>query len=224
KLDAETVAELSRIGDSDFVADLGFPIAALRSRLLAAAKEQGASQVAIEWLMPGWLGGHWTRIAGGFGLMALLGGIVSSRFERASSCTRCGKRICARCDGAVWNADTCDACHHLFHRPETTDPVLRMKRLYELQARDSRVGRLAVLVSILVPGAAGLLARRPDLGFLGILSCGFAFVFFAWSGGVVPDPLAVGTAGTLAFLMAGGVAVLVYMMVVAAGLVMRRNL
>ncbi len=224
KLDAETVAELSRIGDSDFVADLGFPIAALRSRLLAAAKEQGTSQLAIGWLMPGWLGAHWMRLAGGFGLIALLGGIASSRFGRASSCTRCGKRICARCDGTVWNADTCDACHHLFHRPETTDPVLRMKRLYELQARDSRVGRLAVLVSLLVPGAAGLFARRPDLGFLGILSAGFAFVFFAWSGGVVPDPLAVGTAGRLAFLMAGGMAVFVYVMIVAAGLVMRRNL
>ncbi|MDP6981042.1 MAG: hypothetical protein QF570_20975 [Myxococcota bacterium] len=224
ELDAGTVAELSRIGDSDFVADLGFPLSALRSRLLAAAKEQGTSQIAVAWLMPGWLGGHPTRLLGALALVIGFGIFLASRFEQASSCTRCGKRICGRCDGTVWNAETCDACHHLFHRPETTDPKLRMQRLYELQARDARLGKLAFLASLFIPGAAGLLARRPDLGFLGILSCGFAVVFLGWPGGVVPDPLAVGEAGTLAFLAAGSAALFCYALIVTAGLVKRRQL
>ncbi len=223
ELDADTVAELSRIGDSDFVADLGFPLSALRSRLLAAAKAQGTTQIASAWLMPGWLGEHPARLLGGLALAVVLGMMLGSRFDQASSCTRCGKRICGRCDGTVWNAETCDACHHLFHRPETTDPKLRMQRLYELQARDARLGKLALLASLLVPGAAGLLARRPDLGFLGILSCCFAIVFLGWPGGAVPDPLAVGEAGTLAFAVAGGCALLCYALIVTAGLMMRRQ-
>ncbi|MBW2295756.1 MAG: hypothetical protein JRG94_26205 [Deltaproteobacteria bacterium] len=98
-----------------------------------------------------------------------------------------------------------------------------MKRLYELQARDTRLGRLVLAVSFLVPGAGGLLARRPDLGFLGIVVCGFAAVFLAWHDGVVPDPLAVGSAGTLAFLVAGCMALLGYLLIVVTGLMIRRN-
>lgn len=224
QLDAEIVGELSRIGNSDFVADLGFPLLTLRSRLLAAAKEQGTTEIAAAWLMPGWLGGHSARLLGSLVLVSLLGVMLASKFDQASGCTRCGKRICGRCDGTVWNAETCNACHHLFHRPETTDPMLRMQRLYELQARDSRLGKLALLASLLIPGAAGLLARRPDLGFLGILSCCFAFVFLGWPTGAVPDPLAVGEAGALAFVVAGSLALLCYALIVATGLLMRRQL
>jgi len=222
-VDADMVADLSRVGDADFVADLAFPLSVLRSRLLAAAGKQVTPKIAIDFLMPGWLGRDWTRLAAGFALLAVLGVLLSTRFDRASSCSRCRRRICARCDGTVWNSETCDGCHHLFHRPETTDPVLRMKRLYELQARDTRLGRLVLAVSFLVPGAGGLLARRPDLGFLGIVVCGFAAVFLAWHDGVVPDPLAVGSAGTLAFLVAGCMALLGYLLIVVTGLMIRRN-
>jgi hypothetical protein len=199
-------------------------LSVLRSRLLAAAGNQVTPKLAIDLLMPGWLGGDWKRLVAGFVLLAILSGLLAPRFDRASSCNRCGRRICARCDGTLWNNETCDGCHHLFHRQETTDPVLRMKRLRELQVRDTRIGRLAFLVSFLVPGAGGLLARRPDLGFLGIVVGGFAVVFLTWHDGVVPDPLAVGSAGTLAFLVAGIVAMLGYLLIVGTGLMIRRNL
>jgi len=223
ELDTETVVALSRSGDAGFVADLGFPLAALRSRLLAAARERHTSRLAVEWLMPGWLGGHPLRSAAAFAFIALLGGVFSTRFDKASCCARCGQRICSRCDSSRWNAETCDACYHLFHQSETTDPVLRMRRLHELQTRDTRIHRVALLGSLLIPGVAGLRARRPDLAFLGIVVCGFAVAFFAWPNGVVPDPLAVGSAGTLAFALAGTLAVLLNLMIVAAGLMMRRN-
>lgn len=223
-IDANAVAELSQVSDTDFVADLGFPLSSLRSRLLATAKEQGMPEVAIKGLMPGWLGRGWMNLGGSFLLIVIAGFALQGRFERASSCRRCGKRICARCDGTVWNSETCDACYHLFHRPETTDATLRMTRLSELQVRDSRLGRVATLVSLLVPGAAGLFARRPDLAFLGVLSCGFAAAFFVWHDGVVPDPLAVGNAGTLAFMAAGCLSAMAYLVVVGRGIMIRRSL
>ena len=224
RIDAEAVADLSKIGDANFVADLEFPLTALRSRLLTASQERGTPRVAIDFLMPGWLGQNWIHPALAFALLAALSAGLSTRFEQASSCTRCGRRICSRCDGSVWNSETCDSCHHLFNRSETTDPVMRTKRLTELQVRDTRLARVAMAVSLLVPGAGGLLARRPDLGFLGVLAFGFAVVFFAWHDGVVPDPLSVGAAGSIAFIVVGCGAVLVYLAIVSAGLMIRRNL
>ncbi len=223
-VDAEMVADLSRVGDADFVADVGFPLSTLQSRLLVAAREQSTPERALDFLMPGWLGRSWVHVASSFALVAVLCTILASRFDRASRCTRCGRQICSRCDGTVWNSETCDSCHHLFHRPETTDPVLRMKRLCELQQRDTRLGWIALVASLLIPGVGGLLARRPDLGFLAILSCGFAVVFLAWHDGVVPDPLAVGAGGSIAFLFAGCTAIVGYLLIVSAGLIIRRNL
>jgi hypothetical protein len=49
-------------------------------------------------------------------------------------------------------------------------------------------------------------------------------VFLVWHDGVVPAPLAVGSAGTLAFLVAGCLALLGYLMIVGAGLMIRREL
>jgi len=223
-LDADAVADLSRIGDANFVADLGFPFSLLRSRLLASAREQATPKVAIAFLMPGWLGQSWLNLIGCFALIAVVSNVARSKFEQASACARCGRRICARCDGTVWNSETCDGCYHLFHRSKNTDAVLRMKRLYELKARDTRIGRVADAASVLIPGAAGMLARRPDLAFLGILSCGFAGVFFLWRDGVVPDPLAVGAAGSLAFVVMGSLSVVAYLVVIGRGLMLRRKL
>ncbi|MFT5442585.1 MAG: hypothetical protein ACI8W3_001629 [Myxococcota bacterium] len=223
-IDADMVAHLSGGGEAGFVSDLAFPLLSLRSRLLAAAQEQATPRLAIDFIMPGWLGQSWMHVAGVFGLLVLLGGMLSSRFEQASACTRCGQRICTRCDGTVWNSETCNGCYHLFHRPETTDPVLRMKRLYELQARDTRIGRVALACSVLLPGVGGLLARRPDLSLLGTVAAAFSAVFLLWHNGVVPDPLAVGAAGSLAFVAAGGFAMVIYFVIVGTGLSIRRNL
>ena len=68
---------------------------------------------------------------------------LAARFELAGSCHRCGVRVCARCDGTVWDSRTCDNCHRLFHNPEITDPALRAARLEELRVRESRIDRAA---------------------------------------------------------------------------------
>lgn len=223
-IDTDAVAELSRVGEADFVADLAFPLTTLGTRLLTTARANRMSNVAIDGLMPGWLGASWMNLAGSFALIAIGAIMLRGRFDSASSCARCGKRICGRCDGTVWNSETCNPCYHLFHRPETTDATLRMTRLSELQKRDSRLGHVMTIASLLVPGAAGLFARRPDLAFTGILFCGFAAVFLGWHDGVVPDPLAVGNAGALAFITAGSLSAIAYLVVVGRGLMIRRSL
>jgi tetratricopeptide (TPR) repeat protein len=222
-IDADAVADFSHFGDSDFVADLPFPEAEIRSRLLATANGEGLSRIARDYFAPGLLGASWLYTLGGFGGLAIVALILAGRFDRASRCERCGRRICARCDGIFWNSETCDGCHHLFHNPESTDPSMRMERLKELRLREQRRGRIANGASLLIPGAAGLLALRPGLSFVGILLFAAGATMFAWRGGVVPDPLVVGGAGTLFFVLASTAALGFYALVVLAGILIRRN-
>jgi len=222
-MDGSLVADLSRVGDANFVADIPFPMGQLRSRFFESARHIAAPADGIELLLPGWLGSGWLQIAGAFALMAMISVFLSGRFDQASACSRCGKRICARCDGTVWNSETCDGCHHLFHRPETTDPVKRMARLQELQKRESLRERIAALSAILIPGSGGLLARRPDLGFIGVLLFGSACALFVFRDGVVADPLTVGAAGPPVFVITGCFAAFGYLVVVVLGLLLRRN-
>ncbi len=124
----------------------------------------------------------------------------------------------------MWSSDLCDGCHHLFNRPQGTDPGLRMARLRELRVREARLDKVCLVISMLVPGASGLLARRPDLSFMGLLLFAWALVFFIWREGVVPDPMSVGGAGPLTFVLAGCLMVLLYIGVVVSGVVARRSL
>jgi tetratricopeptide (TPR) repeat protein len=223
-LGADEVMELSGVGDTSFVADMPFSISMIRDRMLEEADGDAFSGALVRVLAPGRLGESWAHMAGSFLFAALLAAIIAGRYQHASRCGRCGRRICARCDDSMWSSDLCDGCHHLFHRPQGTDPALRMARLQALRVRESRVEKVGLALSMIVPGASGLLAKRPDLCLIGILFFGWALVLFVWRNGVVADPLAVGAAGTLAFVLAGCVMAIGYVGVLLSGLVIRRSL
>jgi len=223
KVDSELVAEFSRYDDSSFVADMPYPESRIRSRMIEAADGEAFAGVLRASLMPGWLGASWIHTAVGFVAAAVLAVLLGGRFEHASLCSRCGTRICSRCDGTVWNSEICDGCHHLFHRPETTDPKMRMARLAELRRREQRIDKLCVATSLLVPGASGLWARRPDLSFVGVLLFAAMAAALLWRGGVVPDPLVVGAAGPLAFAIAAALAGSAYLLVALRGVFIRRS-
>ena len=223
-IDAEVVAELSGFEDPEFVADLPIPMSALRERMLRSPRGASFSPIFAQAIAPGWLGRGWLHTAAGFAVANLVGLMAVGRYQQASRCERCRKRICARCDDDMWNSELCDACHHLFQRSEGTDPALRMARLKELRARESRAERLGTAVAVLVPGVAGMLARRPDLSFLGILFFASACVLIGWRDGIVSDPLAVGAVGPLAFVIAGAVMLGLHVAVLISGLILRRSL
>ena len=222
-LGAVEASRLSRSGDPNLVADLPIPIASFHARLLGGQQGSAFSRELASRLGPGRLGRGWIATATGFAVVALLAALLGGVAEHSSRCSRCGRRICARCDGTVWNSEICEGCHHVFHRTENTDPTLRMARMASLRRRESRLDRLAFAASLVIPGASGILARRPDLGFLGVLLFTAAVALLVWRKGVVPDPLALGALGPLAFLLAAGIVAFAYVAVVVIGIAIRRN-
>ena len=140
-----------------------------------------------------------------------MGLLVQGRFQHASGCHRCGRRICTRCDAEVWSSDLCGACHHLFHKPRETDPELREARINILNARQERLEKMGVLASILLPGYAGMRANRPDLAFAALLLFVASAFLLVWHEGVVPDPMAVGAGGTFVLGASAVLASVVYL-------------
>ena len=218
ELDSERIAVLSGTTEPDFVADLPFGVAPLLSRIIRGAGGDAFVDPISRIVMPGRLGHNWITTTAGFGLATFLALLAAGRWDHSSTCVRCGRRLCRRCQGKMWNKELCEGCHHLFQRPDTTDTKLRMARLAQLRRRELRVARWTTAVSVLVPGVGGFLARRPGLGFLGLFFFVWTAVLLMGRNGVVPDPLAVGAAAPLAFSVVGGLVAIGYALVVTAGL------
>ncbi len=223
RLDDGEVQALSSLSDPKLVADLGFPIQILRDRLRARALTEPPFVQLSEWIAPGRIGKGWTATAGAFAFVVLVATLCTGRYDRSSNCSRCGARICTRCEETVWSDDLCEGCHHLFKNPESTDPKLRMARLQTLARRDSRIHAWIGLGSLLVPGIAGLAMRRPDLSLLGVALFVWTATFVYWPAGIIVDPLWFGALAPLGFLLFGGLAVAGYVAIVVGSFVTSRN-
>ncbi|MEZ4218870.1 MAG: hypothetical protein R3E88_20540 [Myxococcota bacterium] len=223
ELDADVVAELSGQKDPSLIADLPLDEVALAARMFEHARGDAFAAWLRRPLAPAWLGADGRHAALAFAGAFLLALIVGTRFDHAGACRRCGVRICARCDGTVWNNQTCENCHRLFNHPETTEGGLRAARLAALRRREARVERLAQAVALVLPGAGGLLARRPDLAFVAVMLFAWAATAWAWREGALPDPLVVGAAGPAVFLATAVASGLAYVVLVFAALAIRRS-
>jgi tetratricopeptide (TPR) repeat protein len=222
-LDAEFVRELTGIltyTGGGYVADLAIPAAELRGRLLEAPRPEAAARLRAP-LAPGRLGADLPTSTAAFALLAILSVLVRLRFEPSRHCAECGKRICPRCPSRPARKALCQGCVRLLHRPETVDPMLRTARLEGLRRRAERIRQLRRAAALLVPGFAGLLSGRPALSLLGLLVFLGAVAGVFGSKGVVCDPLSVGQAGPLAFLLFAATCGLVYVAITSFAILRR---
>jgi len=223
RLDASKVASLSSLGDARLVADLSFPVGLLYDRFQSLVLSQDLQFGLVTRLAPGRIGESWLMTAGSFTLVVLFGLLFANRFDHSSQCLRCGHRICTRCEETVWSEEICEDCHHLFQYPDSTDPSLRMARLQTLSRRGVMIDRIVLAASVLIPGVAGIASRRPDFAMFGLLLFSWIAAWIVWPFGVFDDPLLMGDAAWLCFLIPGVLAVLSYSGIVIASLVARKN-
>ena len=74
-----------------------------------------------------------------------------------------------------------------------------------------------------VPGAAGLLSQRPDWALVSISLFGASAGLILFSLGAVPDPLAMGSTGTLGLMMLAFLTGAGYLLATWQGASTRRN-
>ena len=226
RVGGELIAQLTALQGTDtaaFVVDMPLPPSMFWFRAL---RSHAGSDVAQEFrapFAPGRLGRDPLAFAAAAAAVLVLGSGFGRRFDPSCWCKRCGDRVCPRCDPQGVAGALCDGCNKLFFAPEKTDRVLRARRVNELRAREERVDRAHTIVSLLVPGAAGLLAERPVSGWLGALCSALGVAAFVWHEGVVPDPLVAGATAPVAFFGVAAVAAVGYAFAVWTSLAARRQ-
>ena len=222
----ELVARLTALqgrSANGFVADLPPAPALFWSRALRSGAGADLAQEFRDYFAPGRLGRDPRAFAVAAAALLFVGMWFGARIAPSHSCQRCGERICVRCRPHGSSGDLCDGCYTLFFAPEKTDRTLRTARVNELRAREDRIAKVHAVLSLLVPGAAGLLARRPMWGWLGAFCFSLAGAAVLWRHGVVPDPLVAGAAAPAVFLGAAALAALLYAIAVGTSLAARRQ-
>jgi tetratricopeptide (TPR) repeat protein len=227
QIGGDQVARITGLQGTDvegFVVDFPIPHSLFVARTLAARPGGDVASALRRPLAPGRVASDPALLAGSLAVVLLLGGVVGSRFEPSRGCARCGKRICSRCDERGVAGELCDACNKLFYQPEHADRMLRIQRVNELRMRAQRMERIRSIMAVVVPGAAGLLAKRPLTCWIGATGFVFAVAAVAWRWGVVPDPSVAGATAPTVFVGTAALAGAVYAIAVATSLgAVRRN-
>jgi tetratricopeptide (TPR) repeat protein len=226
RLNGDLVAELTELQGTElvgFVVDLPIDSRLIWERILLSNQGDRLSSEIRAPFAPGRLGDDSIFAVAVFGSALVFFAILGSRIYRAHWCSRCGRQMCQRCHPDTDGGTVCGRCRHLFQQSDTTDRELRLARIDALRARDDRLERYAVAASMLIPGVAGLLVKRPMRCLLGSIFGVLALFALYWRNGVVPDPIVAGASSTFASLCIAGFAVAAYMIIVLASFSTRRN-
>jgi tetratricopeptide (TPR) repeat protein len=226
QLNGELLAELTALQGAEpvgFVVDLPIDTGQIWQRIFRSNQGQRMAAEFRASIAPGRLGEDSPIAVGVFAAVLVVFALFGSWMRRSHWCTRCGRRMCQRCDPEMGGGTVCDGCTRLFRQSETTDRDLRLARINELRSREERLERFKVAASFLVPGVAGLVAKRPLRCLLGSIFAAIAALALYWRDGVVPDPLVAGAAAPFASLCIAVLAMLAYAVIVLLSLATRRN-
>jgi hypothetical protein len=175
-------------------------------------------------LAPGRLGVTAMALGGAFLAVLVAGSLLGGQLRASRWCARCGRRVCPRCHPEVSGGELCGPCNKLFYHPEQTDRELRLARIEALRERGARLDKAAWVASLVLPGVAGILAKRPLASLLGALCFAMAGLALLLRDGAVPDPQVAGLAGPVAFSCVAVLFGVAYAIVVASSLAARRHL
>ena len=202
RLDPERVAELTLLqgsGLAGFTTDLPLPRRMFWERIFASRSGESFATELRSLIAPGALGQSARFSAGAFASIAILSLLGAFRLKKSHWCGRCGRTMCPRCEPELGEEEDCESCNRLFQHPKTTDRAMRAVRVNALRFREKRLARVRLIVSILLPGAAGALARCPWASFIGALSAAIAIMAIFGRDSIAPDPLTAGAAAPMAF-------------------------
>jgi len=191
------------------VADLPVATESIRLRLGDPAAARQAATALRRRFAPGWLGQSLVHSAVGVALVVLLALGVALALRRLTDAGEGGDRHARTARSPTGG--------------EAGDPFVSMVRLAALRERQARIDKIKLLLSVIVPGAAGVVSRRPILGLLGSML--FASTLASWwaRDGVGADPLAVGAGASLLFGAVAVASAIAYAAVIAVTIALRER-
>ncbi len=191
------------------VADLPVATETIRVRLGDPAAARQAATALRRRFAPGWLGQSLVHSAVGVALVVLLALGVAMALRRLTDGGEGGDRHAGKA--------------RFLTGGEAADPFVSMVRLAALRERQARIDKIKLLLSVIVPGAAGVVSRRPILGLLGSML--FASTLASWwaRDGVGADPLAVGAGASLLFSAVAVASAVTYVAVIAVTIALRER-
>jgi tetratricopeptide (TPR) repeat protein len=226
QLDDALLAELTALQGAElvgFVVDQPLDTSPIWERILRSIHSDRLAKEIRLLFAPGRLGSDSALAVGLFVAIFVVFIALGTRISRSHRCSRCGHTVCARCDPENRGRSVCAVCQQLFQPSETSDRELRLARIAEIRAREGRLERWLVAAAFLVPGAAGLLAKRPLRCLFGSIFAVLALTLLIWRDGVVPDPMVAGATAPLVSILIAAISLLGYFVVVLLSLATRRS-
>ncbi len=132
----------------------------------------------------------------------------------AAACEKCGRAFCSRCHAAAKSSAYCTQCVHLYVKKDGVSPVVRAKKVKEVERHVAMTNVAVRLFNLVVPGAGSLLANRIGSGVLTMLLWGGALALLLLPAHMLVDPGRVGQAD-MAVVFAAELALLVIIYIIA---------
>ncbi len=140
-------------------------------------------------------------------------GVLRARLRPSEACRKCGRPVCARCDPGLPSEGLCGQCVNVFLRKSVADPPARIRKEAKVKAYQIFRLRLVRGLAVLLGGGGHIAVGETGLGagllfglvFFGVLATGLLNVLRPPEEGIV---------ATVAAVVAGLVAVLLYIVAV----------
>lgn len=201
------------------------PSSVFMERMLLAEGLKTTGDLPLQQLLaPGRVGGSLIASTLSFGLCFFIAMMAVKWRPQSFACESCGCDCCPRCrkENSVKD-QLCGTCVRLLKRPETVEVNLRIEKIAELKLVNQRRSRKALIMGVLVPGAAGLIVKRPMVALVSLFAAMLIPVVLRADLLAIPDPYLMGGIEEIVLAILLAIAVLTYVVLLAVLVPMRRN-
>lgn len=153
--------------------------------------QAAATQILWESQMLGAPMEAWPFVAGGLLLLGAALGAWRLRSGTATSCLRCGRVFCPRCQPGR-RGELCSQCHHIFVKKEGVDARIRVQKMGEIKSWRRLLRIRHIVCAVFAPGGGHLSSGRFRAGLLLLLPASFLESRLLFGAGEFPSPWSLG--------------------------------
>ncbi len=86
-------------------------------------------------------------------VLIFVNSFISSRFSKASACTKCGRAFCDVCKIATESDVYCSQCEHIYLKKDGVSPETKIQKMYEIEKYSRYQTIFKTALNIVIPGS-----------------------------------------------------------------------